>query len=400
MLGGEARHGRRVLVIAQVALAMVVIAVAGLLTRSLVRLETMDVGLAKDQLVFAELSLPFAMYSDRPRHFRFMADLKEQLEGTAEISVATPVNVMPFSGTGGWDMPQFTAEGQSAERALLNPALNMEVVHPDHFATLGIPLVRGRAFTEADGPGAPPVTIVSEDVAGRTWPGADPIGKRLKGGGMDSQDPWRTVVGVAAKVRYRELTDARATIFFPARQFNFPGGLMVLRTTADPARVATITQERVRSIDSNVQVLDVTPFAALLAQPLARPRFSALLIGAFGITALLLAAVGLFGVMSAYVRQRNAEIGIRVALGASTADVRWLVLGEGMKLAVIGALIGLSMALASARLVRGLLYEVDPLDPANMLGAGSLLLIVAALACYLPAWRATRVDPMTVLRAE
>ena len=400
MVGSATRHGRRVLVIAQVALAVVVIAVAGLLTRSLLRLQSMDVGLTKDQLVFVELSLPFAMYSNPPRHFRFVEDLKEQLEGTAEISLATPVNVMPFSGTGGWDMPQFTAEGQPAERALLNPALNMEVVHPDHFATLGIPLTRGRTFAEADGPDAPPVTIVSEDVARRTWPGEDPIGKRLKGGGIDSQDRWRTVVGVAAQVRYRELADARATIYFPARQFNFPGGLMVLRTSADPARVATIIQERVRSIDSNVQVMDVKPFAALLAAPLARPRFSALLIGVFGITALLLAAVGLYGVMSAYVRQRNAEIGIRVALGASAADVRRLVLGEGMKLATIGALIGLSVALVCARLVQGLLYEVSPVDPTSMLAAGSLLLGIAALACYLPARKATRVDPMSVLRTD
>jgi putative ABC transport system permease protein len=399
-LGGSVRHGRRALVIAQVALAVMVVAVAGLLTRSLLRLQSMDMGLARDRLVFVQFSMPRALYTESERQFQFMEDLRAQLESAPGVAMATPVNVMPFSGTGGWDIPQFAAEGQEAERAAMNPSLNMEVVYPNYFDTFGIQLVRGRAFTDSDHADSPPVAIVSQDVATRTWPGVDPIGKRLKMGGADSPSEWRTVVGVAAPVRYRELFGARATIYFPARQFNFPGNMMVVRTTAEPGQVAALTRERVRRLDSTVQVMDVAPFATLLDEPLARPRFSAFLISIFGVAALLLAALGLYGVMSAYVRQRYTEIGIRLTLGATPRDVRRLILEEGLKLALMGAALGLVGAVASARILRGVIYEVHPLDPGNLLAAGALLIAVALLACYLPARRATRVDPMAALRAE
>jgi predicted permease len=397
---GSVRHGRRVLVVAQVALAVTVIAAAGLLTRSMLRLQTVDMGLASDRLVFVQLSVPQAVSDDVPRHFRFLDELVSALETAPGIAAATAVHVMPFSGTGGWDVPQFTAEGQSAERAAANPALNFEGVDPDYFRTFDITMLRGRAFTPEDREGSVPVAIVSEDVANATWPGEDPIGKRLKFGGSDSDDDWGTVIGVAAPVRYRELADRRATLYVPARQIGIPAHMVVVRTDADPSVVAGAARERIRSIEPDAQVMRVAPFTELLAAPLARPRFSALLIGVFAIAALLLAAVGLYGVMSAHVRQRTTEIGIRVALGASARDVRRLVLGEGIRLALVGTGIGIVGAIACARLLRGLLFEIHPLDPATLLGAGALLVGVAAFACYLPARRAVRVDPMRTLRAD
>lgn len=398
--GSAVRQGRRGLVVAQVALAVTVVATAGLLTRSLLRLQAVDMGLAADRLVFGRLALPQAKYADGARHLQFLKDVVAQLEAAPGIAGATPVNTLPFAGTGGWDAPEFTAEGQSAERAATNPSLNLESIHPNYFETFEVKLVRGRGFTEADRRGAPEVAVVSEDVAARTWPGEDPIGKRIKLGGLDSADPWRTVVGVARPTRYRELVRPRATLYLPAEQFIAAAEMLVLRTASPPALVAGLVRERVRAVDPDVQVTHVAPFTELLQGPLARPRFNAFLIGVFGIAALLLAAIGLYAVIAASVRQRYTEIGVRVALGATASDVRGLVLGEGLRLAGLGAAIGLATAAAATRLLRGLLFGVHPLDPVSLLAAALLLVGVSALASYIPARRATRVDPVSMLRAE
>ena len=206
------------------------------------------------------------------------------------------------------------------------------------------------------------------------------------------------IVGVVKPSRYRELAKPRPTLYLPAPQFMVSGPIWLLRTTLPLPAVAGFTHARVQAVDPNVDVMRVAPFSQLLEAPLARPRFNAFLIGLFGAAALLLAAIGLYAVMAAYVRQRYPEIGIRVALGATGSDVRRLVLGEGLRLAGIGAAIGLGGAVAGARVLRGLLFGVHPLDPPSLLGAAVLLVSASALACSLPAWRATRVDPAVVLR--
>jgi len=401
--GSAVRLGRRALVVAQVALAVTVVAAAALLTRSLLRLQTVDMGLARDRLVFVNLALPKTKYADNARHRQFLKELVARLEAVPGIAGATPVNTPPFAVTGGWDAPEFTAEGQSRDRAATNPSLNLESVHPNYFATLEVTLVRGRAFAETDGHGAPLVAIVSEDVAAGAWPSEDPIGRRLKLGRSDSTEDWRawrTVVGVARPTRYRELAAQRATLYVPAEQFIAAAEMFVVRTSSPLALVAGEVRARVRAIDPGVQVTRVAPFRELLQGPLARPRFNAFLIGLFGLAALLLAGVGLYAVVAAYVRQRYTEIGVRVALGATAADVRGLVLGEGLRLAGAGALIGLAAAAAATRALRALLFEVQPLDPTALLAAALLLVGASALASYLPARRATRVDPITLLRTE
>jgi len=396
--GRTIRRGRRALVVAQVSLAVIIIAAAGLLVRTLMRLEAVDMGLAADRLVFVELDLPQAKYADDTRHLQVLNELIAQLEAAPGIAGATPVNTAPFAGTGGWDAPVFTAEGQNADRAAANPSLNLESVHPNYFQTLDVRLVRGRGFTHADGHRGPLVAIVSEDVAARTWPGADPIGRRIKLGDTSSADPWRTVVGVARPTRYRELADARPTLYLPAEQFIVAARMLVVRTALPLTQVAALVGERVRSVDPEVRVMRVAPLAQLLEKPLARPRFNARLIAAFGLTALALASIGLYTMMSAFVRQRYREIAIRVALGASASNVRRLVLAEGLRLTLAGVALGLSVALSAARMLRGLLFGVRALDPASMIGAALLLVVISMLAAYLPARRATRMDPIQALR--
>jgi putative ABC transport system permease protein len=399
-LGSGARKGRRGLVVAQVALAVTVLAATSLLTRSLLHLQAVDMGLAADQLVLVRLTMPQGKYADAARHLQFLHDVVARLEAAPGIAGATPVHTPPFAGTGGWDAPVFTADGQDAALAAANPSLNLEAVHPNYFETVGVGLVLGRSFTEGDRRGAPLVAVVSEDVAARTWPGQDPIGQRVKLGGLDSTDPWRTVVGVARPTRYRELPIPRPTLYLPAEQFLAAADRLVLRTTSPLALVAASVRERVRAVDPAVQVTQVEPFRQLLEGPLARPRFNALLIGVFGVAALLLSAVGLYAVMAASVRQRYPEMGVRITLGATASDVRRLVLGEGLQLAGLGAVIGLACSLIVTRALRGLLFGVQPLDPASLLAAVLLLVGASALASYLPARRATRVDPLSMLKAE
>jgi len=396
---GSPRNGRRALVVAQAALAVMVVAAAGLLIRTLIRLQTIDMGLAAERLVFVELALPHAKYADRTRHIQFLDALVAQLEAVPGIAGATPVNTPPFAGTGGWDASTFTAEGQSADRAAGNSSLNLEAIHPNYFATFDIPIARGRSFVETDREGAQQVAIVSEDVASRTWPGADPIGKRLKLGDLSSADPWRRVVGVAASTRYRELTVPRPTLYVPARQFIVSAQRIVVRTASALPVAAQAARDRVRAVDPDVPVMRVAAFSELLDGPLARPRFNAFVIGVFGVTALALAAIGLYAVVAASARQRYAEIGIRVALGATAGDVRRLVLGEGLRLACAGAAIGLVGAMVGGRLVRALLFDVDPLDPSAMLAAVILLVGASVAAADLPARRAARIDPIETLRA-
>ncbi len=398
--GGVSRPGRRALVVAQVALAVTVVAAAGLLTRSLIALQSAEMGLAADQLAFVRLAVPQAKYADAARHQQLMEEVVARLQATAGIAKVTPVHTPPFAGTGGWDAPHFTAEGQSADRAASNPSLNLESIHRGYFEALGVTLVRGRGFAETDRQGAPEVAVVSEDLAAYTWPGQDPIGKRIKLGRLDSAEAWRTVVGVAGPTRYRDLATPRATVYLPAAQFIDTAEMLILRTTSPLSLVARLTRERVSAIDPDVQVTSVAPFQDLLQGPLARPRFNTFLIGIFGVAAFLLAAVGLYAVMAASVRQRSPEMGVRIALGATASDVRVLVLGEGLRLAGLGAALGLTGALALTRLLRGLLYGVHPLDPLSMLAAALLLVGVSALASSLPARRATRVDPISLLRAE
>jgi predicted permease len=398
--GPAARHGRRTLVVAQVALAVTVVAAAGLLIRSVVRLQSVDMGLAADRLVLINLDMPQAKYAERGRRAQLLDDVISQLESVSSVSAVTPVNVPPFTGQG-WDLPKFTAEGQSVDQTAANVSLNLESVHPNYFETFEVRLVHGRAFTVGDREGALAVAIVSEDVADQTWPGEDPIGKRLKMGGLPDDRPlWYTVVGVAAPTRYRDLRTPRPTLYLPAAQFQMTAEMLVLRTTASLDLVASVARDRIQAVDPDVHVMRVAHFTEMLDAPLARPRFNAFLLGIFGTVALLLSTIGLYAVMAAYVHQRDREIALRLALGATATTVRRFVLAEALWLAGLGAALGLAGAAAATRFVSGMLFEVHPLDPSTLVGAAVLLIGASALASYVPVRQATGVDATAVLRSE
>jgi len=392
-------RSRRLLIVAQVALAVIVLTATGLLARSLQRLQDVGDRLAADRLVHVSLALPQAKYADRELHRRFVTDLAAQLESVPSIAAATPINAVPFTGLG-WDAPTFTAEGQSNDRTRTNPTLNLEEIHPSYFRTFEVALVRGRAFTEFDGSETPRVAIVSDDVAARMWAGQDPIGRRLKMGDADSAAPWLTIVGVAAATRYREIREPRPTLYVPAAQMLGAAHDLAIRTTLAAPAVADLVRARVRAMDADVGVMPPRGFDELLDVPLARPRFNAFLITLFGVGALLLAAIGLCTVMMAVVARRRREIGVRVALGATAGDVHRLVLGEGVRLVAAGSIVGVAVAGVTTRLIEGLLFEVRPLDAVSWIGALFLIGAVTMLALYLPVRRASRVDPAAMLRAE
>jgi predicted permease len=339
-------------------------------------------------------------YGDAERRLQSLDEELERLRSLPAIDAATAINSPTFAGPQGWDVPRFTAEGQSADQVAANPSLNLEAVHPTYFSTLGVSILRGRGFTAGDRSGAPRVAVVDDGMASRTWPGQNPIGKRLKYGDPHSRHEWLTVVGVAATTRYRELATPRPTLYVPAEQMMITAGRLAIRTSASPGLVAGAVRDAVRTVAPDVRVLRVSPYAEHLRGPLASPRFNALLLGVFATAALLMSSIGLYGVLAASVRQRHAEIGVRLALGATTSAVARLVLGEGLRLALFGAIVGLTLAFGVTRVLRGLLFQIEPLDPVSLFGAAATLVAAALLATYLPAWRATRVDPAEVLRAE
>jgi putative ABC transport system permease protein len=390
------KRGRAALVAAQVALAVTVVAAAGLVARSLLRLQSTGTELGADRLVIVSLALPQDRYGERERHLRFLEDVVARLEATPTIAAVTPINAMPFSGVG-WDVPIVTAEGQNAAEVAANGSVNLEAIQPGYFETFGV-AVNGRPFDRRDREDAPAVAIVSVDVASRLWPGQDPIGKRLKMGDLDSKDSWRTVVGVASRTRYRDLRAPQATLYVPDTQLIVTAQSLAVRSTAPLSQVSEVVRDAVRASDPSVRVPRVAPFGELLREPLARPRFYTFVLGVFGLSALLLCAIGLYAVIAASVRQRYAEIGVRLAVGASPADVRGMILREGMLLAGGGAAAGLVLALVVTQFLRGLLYEVHPLDPIALVTATILLLAAAAVASYLPARTAARMDPLRALR--
>jgi putative ABC transport system permease protein len=397
-----ARITKQLLVVSQVSLALTVVAGAGLLTRSLARLQRVDMGFDAPHITLVKAAVPQDAYGEASRHLAFFDAIVARIEATPGLA-ATPVVLAPFSGSGGWDAP-VTAEGQGQTAAAENPTLNLEPIAPNYFRTLGIPLRRGRAFTDQDREHAPAVAIVSEAAARRLWPAQDAVGKRLKFGPPTSPEPWLQVVGVVGDTRYRLLTTALPGIYVPFRQAAAEPGLLpsyvAVRSTLPPGSVLRMVRSAAKELDPTVPVLDAEPLPRLLAAPLARPRFDSLLLSGFALIALVLAAVGLYGVMATFVGQRTHEIGVRVALGAAAGDLRRLILGKGMVLTLVGVAIGASGALAAGRALSGLLFEVSPVDPMTLAAATVLLLVAAALACVVPARRAARIDPMAALRTE
>jgi putative ABC transport system permease protein len=276
----------------------------------------------------------------------------------------------------------------------------MEVVAPEYFATLGIPVLRGRGFSDQDREGAPAVIVLSQSAARHYWPGADPIRKRLLMG--EKLDLALTVVGIVPDTRYRDLRDARPSIYFPLRQsfFPFEPTTLAIRTLAPPAELVPAIRRAITETEPGVALASAAPFATLLERPLAQPRLNAFLLAVFAGAGVALAAIGLFGVMATMVRQRTRELGVRMALGATAQDLRLMVVRRGLAIAAVGLTLGLLGALMTNRLLSALLYDVSPTDAVTLAVVSGMLLSVALLASGIPARSSTRIDPVSALRVD
>ena len=397
--GRRARLAREVLVAGQVALALIVLSAAGLIVRSLINLERVDLSFQSSGLLIADLTMQGDLYGDAKTQRAMLERLVPELQALPDVRAASPVVAAPFSGNGGWD-GRPAADGQSPEQAGINPMVNMEVATPDYFRTLGVPIIRGRGFTDADREGVPGAVIVSQSTARLYWPGADPIGKRLRMG--EKLEQVFSVVGVVPDTRYRDLRDARPSIYFPLRQSFFPFApwTLAIRTTGSPADAVPAIRRVISETAPGVALVSAAPFGDLLEGPLAQPRLNALLLAVFAGAAVTLAAVGLFGAMATMVRQRTRELGVRMALGATARDLRGLVMRRALTIAAVGSVVGLLSALLVNRLLVAMLYEVAPTDWVTLSAVTGFLIVVATLASVIPARSTTRIDAVIALRAE
>jgi putative ABC transport system permease protein len=389
---------RGALVVGEVALTLILLVGATLILRSFVNLGRVNLGFDPANTLTMQLRIQGARYN-RQSLQEFYRQLIERLEAKPGVVAASAVLIRPMEGHVGWDTP-FALEGQSEADARKNRVPNFEVVTPHYFRTFRIPIKTGREFSDQDTDQAAPAAIISETMAKTLFgPGVDPVGKRLK---LDFRDEhWRTIVGVAGDVRYRELEDIRFDLYIPFAQW--PPAFVnhfAVRTTADPSAMLATVRREVAALDPQLAVSRVATMDELVATHLARPRFSAVLLNWLSGLAVLLAAVGIFGVTAYSVAQRSGEFGVRIALGARTGHILRLVIGQGMRLVAVGVAIGLAASFALTRLIAKLLFGVSATDPLTFIMITALLTFVALLACFIPARRATKVDPMIALRNE
>jgi putative ABC transport system permease protein len=399
------RGGSRVrgaLVVAELALAVMLLAGAGLLMRSFVKLQAVDPGFRPEQALSFELTLPDARYAEDPQRIAFFDQLLPRLRALPGVRAADAVMGLPLSGLN--FIISFQVEGRPPIPPAQQPAMEVRVATPGYFSTVGIPLKRGRGFTEADRAGTPRVVLITESAARQFFPNEDPIGKKIKlgwGRGPGKPRAGGEVVGIVGDVKEAGLDEPNPPqIYMPFRQW--PVGFMsvVLKTATPPTSLADAAREEVYAVDSNLPVSNVRTLDEVVARSISQPRFYMLLLTIFAAVALLLAAIGIFGVLSYAVAQRTREIGIRMALGAQERTVISLVVREAMTLVMLGVVSGTIAALLLSRTMTRMLFSVTPTDPTTFASVAAALLVVALFASYLPARRATRVDPIVALRTE
>jgi predicted permease len=408
--GGRHRL-RETLVVVELALAMVLLIGAGLLMNSFLKLQAVDPGFNPRKVLTAMVSLAGASQYVGPAREAFYQQLTDRLQALPGVEAASAINHLPLAGDT-WGLT-LTIEGQPLPPPGEEVRATYRVSRPDYFRTMGIQLSSGRDFTERDTPDAPGVVILNETLARRYWPAGDALGKRVSlDDPRDNSQPlqWLTVVGVIKDVKQSSWTEPPGNeMYLPFQQSRgfyagtggqFASMTLVLRTTVEPQSLATAVQETVRSLDRNLPVSNVMSMEQVIADTLWQPRFNLQLIWLFAGLALILAAVGLYGVMSYTVAQRTHEVGLRMALGAQRRDVMKLVVGQGMKLALFGVGAGVVASVALTRLMTTLLFGVSATDFTTYAIIAGLLTLVALLACWIPARRATKVDPMIALRYE
>src|SRR5262245_43600488 len=409
--GSRREHSRSLLVVAEIALSLVLLVGAGLMIKSFVRLQEVDPGFEPESVLTAEIGLPRAKYPDGQRVAGFHDQLLERLAALPGISAAGLGSSLPLSGTNA--DTSFFIEGRPMLEPRERPHTHPRTISPDYFRAMGIRMVEGRAFTAQDQAQAQRVTIINETMARRFWPANTALGKHValdfetmkffpdRPPEFDLAMGMRKIVGVARDVKHEGLeTEPQPEMYIPDRQLPEREMNLVIRAAVDPATLAAAVRSAVSSIDPDQPVANIKPMSKLLADSIAKPRFNYLLLTIFAAVALILTTSGVYGVMSYAVAARTREMGIRLALGARGADVLKLVIRQGMKPVMVGVALGLGGAYWLTRVMATLLYDVSPTDPAIFTGVAALLAMVALLACYLPARRATKVDPVIALKHE
>jgi putative ABC transport system permease protein len=388
----------------EVALAVILLAGAGLMMQSLARLQAVDPGFQSHSIAAFGVRLSGARYEEFDRMRQFYRDARQRLARIPGVRNAAAISNLPLDGVESFNF--YYIEGQPAPAQGADPLAENPKITPGYFDTLGIAVVRGRDFSDRDTPDQPIVCIINEELARRFPAGVDPIGHRLKMGRADENRTWMTIVGVARNVRTRSLdTTPRPQVYTTVEQNTDNEMTMVLAALGAAGPGASAALERpvrgaMRELDPTLPVAEFRTMERLVGQAVARQRFTSFLLGLFAGTALLLTAVGLYGVVAYATSQRTREIGVRLALGASRRDVLALIIGQGLRPALIGLGIGLTGALILTRLLANQLYEVKASDPLTFLGATAVLLLVALAACFFPARSAAGVDPVIALRAD
>jgi putative ABC transport system permease protein len=391
--GVRQRRVRAILVAGEIALSLVLLVAAGLTVRSFIQLQRVPSGFDPDRVLTVSISPPAARYGTQALRAEFWDRMLTALRETPGVQLAAATSrlpLLPGNSTRGLAIRDLPAEAQ--------PTADYRTASPDYFSVMSIPVLRGRAFTDADREDRPPVAVVSSSAAQRFWPGRDPIGQHFQ---INVPGPEITVVGVVGDVHSASLESApRPTVYVPYRQDAFPFMTFVIKTPLGASAMTNPVRAAVWSVDKDQPLGALLTMDERLSHSLMRRRFSVTLLSVFGTTAVLLAAVGLYGVLAFVVSQRRREIGVRIALGATGRDVIADILGQGLRLAGLGMAIGLALALAVTRLMSALLFGTSPTDVATFAGAATLLTVIATAASLVPALRASRVDPLVALRDE
>ena len=391
---------RKALIVVEVALSVVLLAGAGLLFRSFMRLQAVDAGFKSEQVLTAKLTPSGLNFPNQAARGEFYNKVLQKLSTVPGVEDAGLINTLLLERG---PTASFRVEGRPLTTKDKWPSVNYRVVSPNYFRAMSIPVVHGRSYTDRDIEGAPLVMIVNQKLADEQFPGENPVGKRINFGNTDDkkQPVWFDIVGVVANTRSLELREEPTPeLYFSLPQDVWPAMSLVIRSSIEPSSLAPSIRQAVNEVDKSVPVSSFRTMDHVVSESITQPRFNLFLLGLFSTVALILSAAGIYGVTAYTVTQRTHELGIRIALGAQVSDVLKMILGQGMAVIGVGLIIGLAAAFGLMHLLRSLLYGVGENDPLTFVAITGVLLFVALLACYIPARRATKVDPLEALRYE